>query len=133
MVDAALKGVPFEYTLEIEDYAPVIDYFHRGIRLDGDGNLWVTSSRGLRDHTGGAAMVYDVFDPDGHFTRQVAVECEADMQFDGLFWVSDDRVVLVTDAMSALAAQFGEGASLASEDEDGSPQEIICFNVKIDA
>jgi len=133
MVDAALKGFPFEYTLEIEDYAPVIDYFHRGIRLDGDGNLWVTSSRGLRDHTGGAAMVYDVFDPDGHFTRQVAIECEADMQFDGLFWVSDDRVVLVTDAMSALAAQFGEGASLASEDEDGSPQEIICFNVKIDA
>ena len=133
MVDAALKGFPFEYTLEIEDYAPVIDYFHRGIRLDGDGNLWVTSSRGLRDHTGGAAMVYDVFDPDGHFTRQVAIECEADMQFDGLFWVSDDQVVLVTDAMSALAAQFGEGASLASEDEDGSPQEIICFNVKIDA
>ncbi len=35
--------------------------------------------------------------------------------------------------MSALAAQFGEGASLESEDEDGSPQEIICFNVKIDA
>ncbi len=25
------------------------------------------------------------------------------------------------------------GAALESEDEDGSPQEIICFNVKIDA
>jgi hypothetical protein len=133
MIEASLKGFPFEYTLEVEDYEPVIDYFHRGIRLDGDGNLWVTSSRGIRDHTGGAAMVYDVFDPDGHFTRQVAIECEANMQFDGLFWVSDDQVVLVTGAMSALAAQFGEGASLESEDEDGSPQEIICFNVKIDA
>lgn len=133
MVEAALKGAPFEYTLEVEDYAPVIDYFHRGVRLDGDGNLWVTSSEGLRDHTGGATMVYDVFDPAGHFARQVAIDCGANMQFDGLFWVSDDRVVLVTGAMSALAAQFGQGASLESEDEEGSPQEIVCYSVKIDA
>jgi hypothetical protein len=127
---SATGELPFEVKNVIADNEPVIDFFHRGLRVDGDGNLWVTTSRGLRDNTGGVLMTYDVFDPDGHFTRQVAVECEGDSFYDCLFWVSDDQVVLLTGAMAALAAQFGGGTALDSDEEEATPQEIICFNIK---
>ncbi len=77
-------------------------------------------------------MTYDVFDPDGHFTRQVAVECEGDSFYDCLYWVSDDQVVLLTEAMAALAAQFGGGSPIDSDDGEATPQEVICFNVRSD-
>jgi len=130
LYDSAVGNMPFEYKIVVEDTEPAIDYFHRGVRVADDGSIWVTSSRGLRDRTDGAMMTYDVFDADGHFTRQVAVMCDGNSNNDGLFWVSNDQVVLVTDAMGALAAQFGDGAALDSGDEEAQPQEVICYNVK---
>jgi sugar lactone lactonase YvrE len=114
LIASATGELPFEVKYVFEDNEPVIDFFHRGLRIDGDGNLWVTTSRGLRDNADGALMTYDVFDPDGHFTRQVAVECEGDSFYDCLFWISDDQVVLLTGAMAALAAQFGSGSAVDS-------------------
>jgi sugar lactone lactonase YvrE len=130
MINSAIGDVPFKFQIIVEDREPVIDFFHHGLRVDDDGNLWVTTSRGLRDHTDGAMMTYDVFDPDGHFSKQVAVACEGDSYYDCLFWVSEDQVVLVTGAMAALAAQFGGGATLDSDDEEATPQAVICYNVK---
>ena len=75
-------------------------------------------------------LSYDVFDREGNYTRQVAVVCEGNSYHDCLFWVSKDQLVLVTGAMAALAAQFGGGAALDSDDEEATPQEIICYNVK---
>ena len=75
-------------------------------------------------------LTYDVFDPDGHFTRQVGVACEGDSYWDALFWISDDSVVLVKGAMSALIAQFGGGAALdADDDGEPTPQEVIYYRV----
>ena len=56
--------------------------------------------------------------------------CEGNSYHDCLFWVSNDHVVLVTGAMAALAAQFGGGAALDSDEEEATPQEIICYKVK---
>jgi hypothetical protein len=128
--NSAVRELPIEVKIEVEDSAPAIDYFHRGLRVDGDGNLWVTSSRGLRDHAGGAMLTYDVFDPEGNFVRQVAVECEGDSYYDVMFWISNDEVVQVTNAMAALAAQFGSGATVDAEDEEAEPQAVICYRVK---
>ena len=89
--------------------------------------------RGIRDYENDALMAYDVFDRDGHFTKQVAVLCEGDSYYDCLFWVSNDQVVLVTDAMAALAAQFGSGSTLDSGDEDTSSQEVIYYSIKRDS
>jgi hypothetical protein len=130
LINSAIGDAPFEFELNVEDNEPVIDFFHHGLRVDDDGNLWVTTSRGLRDQTGGAMLTYDVFDPDGHFSKQVAIVCDGNSYYDCLFWVSKDQVVLVTGAMAALAAQFGGGAALDSDDEEATPQEIICYNVK---
>jgi hypothetical protein len=119
ILESAMGEMPFEVKTVLEDTEPVIDFFHRGLRVDGDGNLWVTTSRGLRDNADGAFMTYDVFNPDGHFTRQVAVECEGDSFYDCLFWISDDQVVLLTGAMAALAAQFGSGSAVDSGPSSG--------------
>ena len=133
LFNSAMSGFPFEVKFNIEDTEPVIDFFHRGVRVDDDGALWITTSRGIRDHENGALMTYDVFDREGHFTKQVAVLCDGDSYRDCLFWISNDQVVLVTDAMAALAAQFGSGSTLDSDDEDASSQEVICYSIKRDS
>jgi hypothetical protein len=133
LFDSAMSGLPFEVKFKLEDTEPVIDFFHRGVRVDDDGALWVTTSRGIRDHHNGALMTYDVFDRDGHFTKQVSMPCQGDSYNDCLFWISNDQVVLVTDAMAALAAQFGSGTALDSDDEDASSQEVICYSIKRDS
>jgi hypothetical protein len=129
---SATAGLPFEVNIVVEKTEPAIDFFHRGLHVDDDGTLWVTSSRGLRDHTNEAMMTYDVFDPEGNYTKQVAVVCEGDNYHDCLFRVSNDQIVLVTGAMAALAAQFGGGAALDDDEEEATPQEIICYNIKSD-
>jgi len=130
LIKSATEGSPIEVKITVEDNEPVIDFFHRGLRVDDDGNLWVTSSRGARDHADGAMLTYDVFDAEGNYTKKVAVVCEGSSYYDCLFWVSKDQVVLVTGAMAALAAQFGGGAALDSDDEEATPQEVICYRVK---
>jgi sugar lactone lactonase YvrE len=50
LIASATGELPFEVKYVFEDNEPVIDFFHRGLRIDGDGNLWVTTSRGLRDN-----------------------------------------------------------------------------------
>jgi hypothetical protein len=130
LIKSATEGTPIEIEITVEDNESVIDFFHRGLRVDDDGNLWVTSSRGARDNADGAMLTYDVFDPEGNYTKKVAVVCEGNSYYDCLFWVSKDHVVLVTGAMAALAAQFGGGAALDSDEEEATPQEVICYRVK---
>jgi hypothetical protein len=130
ILTTATGELPFEVKYEFEDTEPAIDFFHRGLRVDGEGNLWVTTSRGLRDREGGAFMTYDVFDPDGHFTRQVAVRCEGDSFYDCLFWISDESVVLLTGAMASLAAQFGSGSAMDSGEEEATPQEVVYYRIR---
>ena len=100
------------------------------LTVSGEDNLWVTTSYGLRDHADGALLTYDVFDPDGNFIKQVAVVCDGDSFYDVLFWVSDDQAVVLTNGIAALAAQFGSGSTVDSDEEEATPQEVICYNVK---
>jgi hypothetical protein len=32
--------------------------------------------------------------------------------------------------MAALAAQFGSGSAVDSDEEEASPQEVICYNIR---
>ncbi len=127
--ESATKGIPVPVTLVIDDYEPDIAFFHRGIRITDDGSMWVTTSQGITDQKPGILATYDVFDPRGHFVKQVAVACEGTGAADNLFFISDDRAVLVTDALAALGAQFGSGAAADSDADEATPQEIIGYRV----
>jgi hypothetical protein len=111
-----------KYEVE-DDWNPIQRLFARD-----DGTLWVSPSRGAIDQPKGIVGVYDVFDKDGHYARQVTLKGQGDPAFDGVFFVKD-KLFVVTDWLNSLMALQG-GAGAVEEDEDAEPMEIICYRLK---
>ncbi len=127
ILEAQLSRVPFPVERSVSE----IDEDINSMRLDPDGNLWVLSSRGFHAPPEGMIVVYDVFDPNGVFIKQVQLPIAGDGTKDGIMFASADRMVLVKgfiDAQISLQTQ-GAGPSL-SEDEEPAPMEVICYAVK---
>lgn len=127
MLDAQLRQVPFPIERSIAETEEVIN----SLQFRPNGELWVLTSRDLRDHPEGMLSVYDVFDADGVFVRRVQVPIEGESLQDGLFFAGDDRLLLVkgfTDALTSLQTQ-GAGPSL-SGDEEPAPMEVICYALR---
>lgn len=95
-----------------------------------DGTLWVVSSHGGLDAPDGVIATFDVYDPDGHFTRQVSVRGEGDFGDDGVHFVGD-RLYVVRGLRSAQRAQMGGGdEELSDEDiENAEPMSLICYDL----
>jgi len=68
---------------------------------------------------------YDVFDPEGHFVRQIEIACEGDGRFDDLFFLGEDRFLLVTKAYEAAMSLRGTPLDLA--ESDPGAMEVICM------
>lgn len=126
MIANALSNAGFDFTIEVEENDPAIAHIHRGIHVRPDGSLWVLPGEGHRDQPEGILATYDVFDPDGRFTEQVAVACEGDGDVDKLFFLGD-RAVLVKGYLEAIAAMFGRGTPVTGDGEEAEPMEIVCF------
>lgn len=129
MISNAMSGMNIEVTIDVEKTDPVVAYLHRGMRVADDGSLWVLSSRGYREQPDGVMATFDVFNPEGHLVKEVAVECEGDGTHDALFFPAGDTVVLVRGYLDALAAMFGRGTPISEEGEEARPMEVICYRV----
>jgi len=103
---------------EIEDSFNQI----RTLQARDDGTLWVQTSRGANGLKEGVAAIYDVFDEQGRFTRQVTLEGEGDALNDRYFLVKD-RMFVVTDFLHALMALQGGGQ--AGDEEDADDVELM--------
>ncbi len=88
---------------EVLDTEPDIVRLH--VRRNGE--VWVLTSRGVREGRPGELAVYDVFDPAGRFVRQVGLVCAGDPRRDAAFPVGPDRWVLVRGHAEALRSLFG--------------------------
>jgi hypothetical protein len=88
---------------DILDTEPDIVRLH----VMGDGEVWVLTSRGARERAAGEMAVYDVFDEQGRFDRQVGVVCAGDPRSDALFPVAPGRWILVRGHAEALRSLFG--------------------------
>ena len=131
MLDAGLSSVPMDYTLTIERQAPAVAFFHRGLRIRDDGTIWALSGRGIRELPAGILAIFDVFDRQGEFIKQVQLKGPGDALKDGIFFVGDDRVVVVKGYIESLAAQFGAGPT-ASEAEDGEESFLGVVSYKLE-
>jgi hypothetical protein len=108
--------------VEVAACDPVINR----LRVTSGGELWVLHSRSNRDQPPGIMETYDIFNDAGCYIRRMAIACEGDGLEDRLFFVADDRAVLVRglrDARDALRGVAGEEVA----DEEAPPLTVICY------
>jgi hypothetical protein len=122
MVDAWYTGVPVEVECTFEDHDPVVSELH----VAADGALWVRHSRSGHDLPDGILANYDVFDADGSWRQEVAVECEGDPAYDGLRFLDDGRVLLIKGYVLARWASLSPGARADFGEEEPGPMEVMC-------
>ena len=128
LLDAAFSQVPFDYELKVSSTDADLHWLGRALQVDGEGNIWALSSRGIRNQPADILATFDVFDDQGVFTRQVQVACPGRGHEDGIFLLGPDHVLVVKGHVDATATLFG-GAP-AAEDEEAAPMEIICYRVR---
>jgi hypothetical protein len=120
------RGIPIpDITYEIEDNFNQI----RALQARDDGTLWVQTSRGTHGLAEGVAAIFDVFDTDGRFTRQVTLEGQGDALNDRYFFVKD-RLFVVTDFLHALMLLQGGGPTGDEADQaETEPMQIISYRL----
>ncbi len=123
--DVWTRQSPVPPETEVEHIATTITALY----VDDRNRLWVENSRGSRIEAGETRMVYDIFDADGRFDRQVALICDANFEDDQLFRVRDDMAVLIKGSIPALYAAMAEGAQELDAEMEPEPMEVVCFQV----
>jgi hypothetical protein len=122
--DSWTSRSPTEVPYELMSTPPAV----AGLQVAPDNHLWVQSSRSGMDQPEGVFMTYDLFDPQGHFIKQLAVHCEGNPDTDGLFWLGEDRAILIKGYQLAFFAVMGRIA-VEEEDESAANMEMICYQV----
>jgi len=131
MLDTGLSTAPFDYTLTVEHQAPAVAYFHRGLRIRDDGTIWALSGRGIRELPDGILASFDVFDRQGIFIKQVQLKGPGDPLKDGIFFVGEDRVVVVKGYIESLAAQYADTTALEAEDGEASFLGVVSYKLEM--
>jgi hypothetical protein len=123
--DAWTSQGPVAPETEVETVAATITALY----VDDQNALWVENSRSGVLDASGATWTYDVFDADGRFQRQVALQCDANPEDDQLFRVRDDMVVLIKGSIPALYASMAGGAQDLEEGMESESMEVICYRI----
>jgi len=110
--------------VRITDYTKDVE----NIFVRDDGSLWVLSSNGSRDQPDGSLGVFDVYDPQGRFAREVTLMGEGNPLTDGYFFVGD-RLYVVTDLLQAAISLQSGGQTMDLGDDEPEPMSIICYEV----
>ena len=78
----------------------------------------------------GVIGIFDVYDKQGRFTRQVTLKGDGDPLNDGYFFVRD-RLFVVTDFLPAMMALQGGGGGEQEEEAEEEPElmQIISYRV----
>jgi len=94
-----------------------------------DGSLWVLSSRGALDPQKGTFITLDVFDQDGRFVNQTALQVEGNFRKDGIE-IAGDHLFIIRQLRSAeRAMDADELDEPVDEDEDAEPMSILCYRL----
>jgi hypothetical protein len=100
------------------------------VYLRDDGSLWVLTSAGARNQPKETLGVFDVFNPEGQFVKQVTLQGQGD-PLEDLYVFEKDRLYVVTSFLqAAMSAQGVQG--LYDEAEEPEPMAVICYKLEGD-
>ncbi len=118
-----VNGERVQIEAQAEDRDPCI----AGLHVTDGGELWVLHSRSRREQPEGILQTYDVFDPEGHFVRQVSFAVAGDPERDRLFLLGDNRAVVVTGFLNAARSMTGSGEE--DSQMDAAPLQVIGYSI----
>lgn len=93
-----------------------------------DGSLWVLNSHGAYDDKKGTLATFDVFDKDGRFVRQTAVQAEGSFRDDGIV-ISGDNLFVIRQLRSAQRAMYAASDDTETKDENPEPMSIVSYRL----
>jgi hypothetical protein len=107
----------------------IADRDHRiqQVHVRPNGTLWVLNAFGAFDRPEGSLGVFDVFDPQGRFLREVTIMGEGDPLRDGYRFIGD-RLYVMTGFLDAAMNAAG-GAEDEAVDADAKPMAVICYEL----
>lgn len=111
-------------TVKISDLNKDIDT----IFAPDDGTLWVLSSQGTHNLPANTAGIFDAFDREGRFLRQVTLQAPGNPQTDAYYFVGD-RFYVVTDLLQAAIALQAGGQSVRVGEEEPEPMSVVCYQL----
>jgi len=99
------------------------------IYVRDDGSIWVLTGDGARDlRKDGTMGVFDVYNPQGQFVRNVTLAGEGD-PLDDLYLFVKDRFYVVTEFLQAAMSAQGVQDLYDEDDEEASPMAVICYKL----
>jgi hypothetical protein len=113
--------------LKITEWTKDVETFY----LREDGSMWVLTSTGQRDGPDGSMGVFDIFDAEGRFVREVTLMGDGNPELDGYYFVKD-RLYVVTDLVQAAISLQAGGESFEIGDEEPEPMAVICYTIQGD-
>lgn len=116
------RALPFRITWDVEPSDQTV----AELIATKDGELLVAHSRSGLDLPEGVFSSYDVFDPDGTWSHELHVRCEANGDHDGLIFLDDGRVLLVKGLQLAQLTASGNGGTVGEEEDGATAIEVIC-------
>jgi hypothetical protein len=122
---ARVKGLFDAFAGNVSRAEAEVELVHADIQdlqVARDGTLWVLSSEGRFRAPAGVLGVYDVFDPEGRFVRQVALHGVGDPSEDGI-WLLEDRVIVARGIRSAALARLQGGSGSAAP----PGVDVVCY------
>ena len=93
-----------------------------------DGSFWISTSRTWKDLPNGIAAIFDEFDIDGRFVRQITVKKQISPD-DDLIYVLGWKVLIITGGYSSGIAAVGASSKNAEPPNDGDygiPTAVYC-------
>ena len=113
-------------TVRIEESCKDIETFY----VRDDGSVWVLNANGARDNPDNSLGVFDAYDDQGHFVKEVTLMGQGDAKDDLYIFVKDRLYVVTSFLQAAMSAQAVQG--LYDEDDEAEPMAVICYKLEGD-
>lgn len=95
-----------------------------------DGSIWVINADGARENPEGSLAVFDVFNNEGQFVKNVTLGGQGDPQEDLYLFVKNRLYVVTSFLQAAMVAQGVP--DLYDEEDEPEPMTVICYKLEGD-